>query len=107
MPNTTLEIVNKEGDWWQVKATDKHGYVHQQFILLDDEKEIITRLEQSGPVSPSRLAAERRLAPGEVWEMLQHLAVLGRVTIVDDAASLDGKLAMLVDTNVQMKRAKK
>jgi hypothetical protein len=104
-PNTPVEIVKKEGDWVEVKAADKQGFVHHQFVLMDDEKGILTWLERSGPISPSRLAAEMRMAPREVWEMLQHLVDLGRVALVDDADSPDDALAMIVDTSAQMNRA--
>src|SRR5262245_34684402 len=37
-PNTTLAILDDQGEWLRVKAASKEGFVNRNFVLLSDQR---------------------------------------------------------------------
>ncbi len=36
VPDTALEILGEEGDWWQVRAAGKEGYVGKKYVAVTE-----------------------------------------------------------------------
>ena len=63
--------------------------------LKDEERKVLESLARSGAMSPSALAAEMLILPGNADELLKKLTDEGLVLMRDDADSADGKLVAL------------
>ena len=63
--------------------------------LKDEERKVLESLARSGAMSPSALAAEMLILPGNAAELLKKLTDEGLVLMRDDADSADGKLVAL------------
>ena len=46
VPDTPLEILGEEGDWWRVRAEGKEGYVGKKYVALT---KILQTAEESSP----------------------------------------------------------
>ena len=68
--------------------------------LPEQELALLTSVERTGAVSPSRLAAQMQIPPTQMLDMLTHLAEVGWVIIRDDPDSADGKLVIATGTNM-------
>jgi DNA-binding MarR family transcriptional regulator len=63
--------------------------------LTDNERKVLRTLARGGAMSPSRVAAETWILPGDTLKLLKGLADVGLVLLRDDPASADGKLVAL------------
>ncbi len=63
--------------------------------LKDEERKVLQSLARSGAMSPSALAAEMLILPGDTAELLKKLTDEGLVLMRDDTDSADGKLIAL------------
>jgi len=63
--------------------------------LKDEERKVLESLARSGAMSPSALAAEMLILPGNAAELLKKLTDEGLVLMRDDTDSADGKLVAL------------
>ncbi len=63
--------------------------------LSEEERKVLRTLARGGVMSPSRVAAETLILPGEMFKMLRGLADVGLVLLRDDPDSIDGQLVVL------------
>ena len=40
VPDTALEILGEEGDWWKVRAAGKEGYVGKKYVAVTETAEL-------------------------------------------------------------------
>src|SRR5688500_11140409 len=74
VPDTALEILGDEGDWWKVRAGGKEGYVGKKYVAVietpspadpADEGAKSTEGERKGRVSVSTAQAGAKPAPAK------------------------------------------
>lgn len=68
-----------------------------QFELTDNETKVLNTLAGRGAMSPSQVAAETWILPGEMRTMLQEMASAGFVVLREDSNSPDGWLVALTN----------
>lgn len=69
--------------------------------LTDDQKKMLALIERAGAASPSKLAAETKTLPQEMWAMLEQFAARGLIVMREDPDSPDGVLVFIAMTNMQ------
>jgi len=68
-----------------------------QFQLNDNEEKVLAALAGRGAMSPSQVAAETWILPGDMRTMLQEMATAGFVVLREDSNSPDGWLVTLTN----------
>ncbi|HRQ37187.1 MAG TPA: MarR family winged helix-turn-helix transcriptional regulator [Chloroflexota bacterium] len=68
-----------------------------QFQLNDNEEKVLAALAGRGAMSPSQVAAETWILPGDMRTMLQEMASAGFVVLREDSNSPDGWLVALTN----------
>jgi hypothetical protein len=68
VPDTPLEILGEEGDWWKVRAQGKEGYVGKKYVAVTEApaepaKEASATTSKADDVAGGRLAGDRGRAP--------------------------------------------
>ncbi len=66
-----------------------------RFELDENETKVINTLSNRGAMSPSQVAAETWILPGEIKVVLQELSVAGFVLMREDTNSSDGMLVTI------------
>ena len=69
----------------------------KQFQLDDNEQKVLATLAQRGAMSPSQVAAETWILPGEMKIVLQDLTSAGFVLMREDTNSPDGWLITITN----------
>lgn len=70
---------------------------HFQFELNDVETKVLNTLASRGAMSPSQVAAETWVLPGDMRVMLQEMASAGFVVLREDSNSPDGWLVAITN----------
>lgn len=68
-----------------------------QFELNDNESKVLNTLAVRGAMSPSQVAAETWILPGDMRAMLQDMATAGFVVLREDSNSPDGWLVAITN----------
>jgi hypothetical protein len=68
-----------------------------QFQLTANEEKVLNTLVGRGAMSPSQVAAETWILPGEMRTMLQEMANAGFVVLREDSNSPDGWLVTITN----------
>lgn len=69
----------------------------KQIQLDDNEQKVLATLAQRGAMSPSQVAAETWILPGEMKTVLQDLTSAGFVLMREDTNSPDGWLITITN----------
>lgn len=69
----------------------------KRFELNEQEEKILSALENRGAMSPSQVAAETWILPGEMRTVLQQLSNTGFVLMREDTNSADGWLVTITN----------
>lgn len=64
----------------------------KQFQLDENEQKVLTTLAQRGAMSPSQVAAETWILPGDMKSVIKELTDAGFVLMREDTNSPDGML---------------
>lgn len=68
-----------------------------QFELTDRETKVLNTLASRGAMSPSQVAAETWILPGDMRTMLQEMSNAGIVVLREDSNSPDGWLVAITN----------
>ena len=68
-----------------------------QYQLTDNEEKVLTTLAGRGAMSPSQVAAETWILPGDMRTILQGMANAGFVVLREDSNSPDGWLVTITN----------
>lgn len=69
----------------------------KRFELNEQEEKVLSALSSRGAMSPSQVAAETWILPGEMRTVLQELSNTGFVLVREDTNSADGLLVTITN----------
>lgn len=88
LPNGTMvEVIGADGDWYKIHLPDRDGYVHSDYLAVEEADTGILSAEASEP-----LAEPLDEGGGAA------LTVAGNLALLDDLGGADGKQIVTVET---------
>lgn len=88
LPNGTMvEVIGADGDWYKIHLPDRDGYVHSDYLAVEEADTGILSAEASEPLAEP---------PDEGGGAA--LTVAGNLALLDDLGGADGKQIVTVET---------
>lgn len=84
LPGEKVQVVSKDGDWYQVVVPDRTGYVYKDYV------DMLKKEQESGTVDEEFLSMMLYLMMNSINQTGTSLTPEGNLTLVDDIGSSSG-----------------